>query len=838
MGVFPGLATGASSLSNASQIIKVIGNNIANVNTPGFKRSRATTSEAFYSTLAASNGIQVDKSQVGNGAGQVNIQRIITQGNNKATGITLDVAIEGAGFFILKDITDPAGQRLLYTRDGSFDLDNNRTLIHKATKNTVQAFTVDAAGAITNTLANVVFGTGTSIGRASTKVEFQGNLDSNAENLGTASLFTSDFKTDEFLVITGTNDQIAFESGSSGLITASLITDGLLTSGTAVNGAAVAQAIKTALEAKNGSGDSYTVTYDRPSDRFNIVSNESNVNKITFRHSNTAASTASGLLGFLAVDSEAILQGEKEFSDVGVAFNVIAGVNDTLTATVDGTAVAITVPAGNYTGRELAFKIQQEIITSSPALLGTKVSYSADGSIDRFKLTGPKTGGAHIINQPTNAATPIISVAATQSTVTGGTLLATTGFNTGTGKVGTGFFDAANPVATSSANVSMDVFDDLGGTHSVTVFVRKTGANIWEWHATLDASDLIDPTPGTKRGEFIITAGTNDRLSFEVGGSGLLSADLIGGSGGLVTPGSVVTGATLAAGIRNALEAADPSGDIYAVSYNAVSDKFSITNNLGNLNTITFRHSNTASTASNTLGFLAVDSPAISVGGAEVSDIADAEIEEVASGLLKFTTDGKLDSETLTPGTGLFTFAPEFAGNPAPTANQAITFDFGDAITTDTTVLGTGDDGVSQFSTGSRELSKESEFAIDIIKVDGVRNGLFEALTIDRSDNILATLSNGETQLIARLALALFPAEGELFAVGDNFFIENTASGPPVFVSPDTGGAGRIIPEALETSNSDLGEEFVDLILAQALFQANARVVTVSDEILQALTRI
>jgi len=306
----------------------------------------------------------------------------------------------------------------------------------------------------------------------------------------------------------------------------------------------------------------------------------------------------------------------------------------------------------------------------------------------------------------------------------------------------------------------------------------------------------------------------------------------------LVTPGTVVTGATLAAGIRNALEAADPSGDIYAVSYNAVSDKFSITNNLGNLNTITFRHSNTASTASNTLGFLAVDSPAISVGGAEVSDIADAEIEEVASGLLKFTTDGKLDSETLTPGTGLFTFAPEFAGNPAPTANQAITFDFGDAITTDTTVLGTGDDGVSQFSTGSRELSKKSEFAIDIIKVDGVRNGLFEALTIDRSDNILATLSNGETQLIARLALALFPAEGELFAVGDNFFIENTASGPPVFVSPDTAGAGRIIPEALESSNSDLGEEFVDLILAQALFQANARVVTVSDEILQALTRI
>ena len=159
--------------------------------------------------------------------------------------------------------------------------------------------------------------------------------------------------------------------------------------------------------------------------------------------------------------------------------------------------------------------------------------------------------------------------------------------------------------------------------------------------------------------------------------------------------------------------------------------------------------------------------------------------------------------------------------------------------------MGTGDDGVSQFSrslsalaAGSKELIKGSEFAIDIIKVDGVRNGLFEGLTIRRSGDILATFTNGETQVIGRLALALFPAEGELFAVADNFFVENSASGAPVFVSPDTAGAGRIIPEALETSNSDLAEEFVDLILAQALFQANARVVTVSDEILQSLTRI
>ncbi len=616
MGVFPGLATGASSLKNAAQQIQVIGNNIANTNTPGFKRSRATTSEAFYATLQGTLYIQ-GENQVGNGAGQVIVQKIFSQGNATPTGEPLDSAIEGRGFFILSDPSDPTGVKNSYTRDGSFRLDNTRTLIHPGTGRKVRAFGVDATGVVdTTVIGDIVLDLGTSIGKPTSNVKITGILDAKAPILGTAGSFTSAAITDNFIVQTGTNDVLQFESGVSGLVTANLITDGGLTSGAPVTGDALATAVKTALEAQNGNSDTYEVTYEEISDRFTIKNRSGNVNSLTLRHSN-AASSASGLLGFLAVDSAPIAGGGSDVSDVGVAFNVVTDVNDTLAATIDGTAITpITLAAGNYTGQELAFKIERGIASQSNALAGTKVTYNADGSFNRFKLSGARTGGAFTINQPSNGTTPTVAIAATQSTVTGTTtaqsnsLFETTGFSTGTTLAGTGSFDATKAVATSTANVAIDVFDGLGGAHAANLFVKKTGENLWEWHVAMKGSDLAGAT-------------------------------------------------------------------------------------------------------------------------------ADDQFEEVASGLVKFTTDGKLETETFTAGTGTFNFDPEFSGGAVPPANQAIIFDFGTSTVTN---AGTGDDGVQQFG-----LSGGSLFEIGLVSMDGVRSGLFKAITIDTRGDILATFTNGET---------------------------------------------------------------------------------------------
>ena len=78
MGIFPGLTTGASSMQNASDQIQVIGNNLANVSTPGFKRSRALTKDAFYSTLTGSLN-----QQIGHGANHPVVSNASEEGKRR-----------------------------------------------------------------------------------------------------------------------------------------------------------------------------------------------------------------------------------------------------------------------------------------------------------------------------------------------------------------------------------------------------------------------------------------------------------------------------------------------------------------------------------------------------------------------------------------------------------------------------------------------------------------------------------------------------------------------------------------------------------------------------------
>jgi len=177
---------------------------------------------------------------------------------------------------------------------------------------------------------------------------------------------------------------------------------------------------------------------------------------------------------------------------------------------------------------------------------------------------------------------------------------------------------------------------------------------------------------------------------------------------------------------------------------------------------------------------------------------------------------------------------------------QAITFNFGSSIITEG---GTGDDGIGQFSSSTLgtdpSTGQAGQFVVPgeafqtrLVRVDGIKSGAFDAISINTKGDIIATFTNGSTQSIGRIALALFAADDSLDAVGDNLFKESALSGLALLTDPDTLGAGRLIPEALEASNSDIAEEFVELILAQQIFQANARVVSVSDEILEAITRI
>jgi flagellar hook protein FlgE len=190
---------------------------------------------------------------------------------------------------------------------------------------------------------------------------------------------------------------------------------------------------------------------------------------------------------------------------------------------------------------------------------------------------------------------------------------------------------------------------------------------------------------------------------------------------------------------------------------------------------------------------------------------------EIASGTLGFTNTGALDTETTVASSASFT-------NAAP--NQVITFDFGDAITTD---AGTGLTGATQFS-GASEVNSVNQ--------DGYGAGALQDVSISDDGTITGQFSNGQTRDVARVALAHFASDPGLRRAGNQLFEETSDSGQPSIGAAATGGTGWISSQALEGSNVDLGQELVTLIAYQRAFQANARTVSTADEMLQEISNL
>ena len=104
---------------------------------------------------------------------------------------------------------------------------------------------------------------------------------------------------------------------------------------------------------------------------------------------------------------------------------------------------------------------------------------------------------------------------------------------------------------------------------------------------------------------------------------------------------------------------------------------------------------------------------------------------------------------------------------------------------------------------------------------------------------------NGDTQIAGQIAIAKFSNPAGLEKAGSNLFLNSTnaglqvdGTGAPLYVAPETDGAASIVAGALAMSNVDLAEEFTEMITAQRAFQANTRIITTSDEILQELVNL
>lgn len=175
MGITSAFYSGVSGLNTNSQAMTVIGNNLANTNTVGFKGSRHVFADLLSGTINGSGG----SSQVGKGVGVSTMDTMFSQGTFETTESNLDCAIEGDGFFILREEGD---QTSYYSRAGAFSFDEAGYL-----KNPeglyVQGIAYDADGALVggDPTDIQVLSTGLIAGSATTELSLETNLNADAE---------------------------------------------------------------------------------------------------------------------------------------------------------------------------------------------------------------------------------------------------------------------------------------------------------------------------------------------------------------------------------------------------------------------------------------------------------------------------------------------------------------------------------------------------------------------------------------------------------------------------------------------------------------------------------
>jgi flagellar hook protein FlgE len=197
----PQFSTPLSGLSATSNALSVVANNLANLNTPGYKGQSASFRDQFYQSLGSSGS--GDPMQVGGGVAIGSITTKFTNGNTSNTGVSTDVAISGSGFFV----TDSAGAAG-YTRDGHFSINDEGYLITESGQ-LVMGYKADANGVVSSaqTLSALQMSKGMTIPATPTglvRLNMNLNADASAaqqdvtvyDSLGTAHVMTFKFTKD------------------------------------------------------------------------------------------------------------------------------------------------------------------------------------------------------------------------------------------------------------------------------------------------------------------------------------------------------------------------------------------------------------------------------------------------------------------------------------------------------------------------------------------------------------------------------------------------------------------------------------------------------------------
>lgn len=809
------LWSGVSGLQSHQVAMDVESHNIANVNTVGFKYSRANFSDQFSQTArpaTAPEGELGGKNamQIGLGTQIVSTQQIFRQGSIETTDSNTDMAIQGNGFFI---VSPDGGLTRYYTRNGQFTRDSlgnfvdNNGYIVQGWMRDEETNTIDPTGPI----KNIVIEPGLSIpANATTEINYKGNLNSgneigsqsspiysldhhhgwvdknndglinnNNELFGTTDLgnstennenwaeFYTDAKGNVKMHEKGVDLGVIFnEKGSSlnlrenqGIWVS--YADAKYTSG-AITG----------LDAQNGTNLNIDL---------NGVNIQGNVKTLS--------------------EIEALINAKQ--AQTGVSASIVNGnrlqlVNQNNTGTTENMKnIKLVAHDGNNANavNGIIFGGNQEQATGSATIITAyKYTYSKaapdtatheynDATDRKVRTTedlrrAMQTDARLYVNYNENGATQILSAAgatAVQAWQANGTFTQSATANRNDGVEVTinaqGQFSISNP----AGDAWNEQDGDGGNGNNDTIDNRDPNQAAQNRNNTPDDHTLTLTVTGFSSD----TVNVNQKLT-----------DVFSSISGSLTSGSSSTK------VSSAIKMASHS--MTTEVYDSLGTKHEVA--------IEFRKvEQTEENGTRWSMVIRVPEPA------QINP--DAPVyKNIITGEIRFKSDGSIlgyqpSSITLTPNNG-------------SSAGQTIALNFG--------TLG-GFEGMRSY---------DAKSSTDNIAQDGYKGGTLNDLRIDENGKIIGSFTNGRSLALAQVGMATFTNNNGLENLGGNVFGETANSGAAVIGAANTGARGKISGSALEMSNVDLSRAFTQLIVVQRGYQANSKTITTSDTMLNTLLQL
>ena len=820
------LFSGVSGLKGHQTRMDVIGNNIANVNTTGFKSSRVTFADTLSQTQtgASAPGDNLggtNPKQIGLGAGVASIDLLFTDGSIQSTGKNTDLCLSGNGLFIVKQ-----GKDTYYTRDGAFEFDAQGNYVLPGNGMYVQGWVADDNGKLPDSktdgnMKNIVVQTGKGMEpKATTTATYVNNLNASTPIITKVNGYDADSW--QCSANTPCDLQLCDETGTISTVVAGtngvIYAPGDVYSSSSVNYSTAGDMVTVnkfhspvTVTLANGNTHSFDYTSTDPDWKYGYTTTTAGDSakatssvSVTLKN-NTSNRTASG-----DVNTTYTVGGTATTSFSTSGTTVTRGTGETLVLHLqDGTTHDVTnSPQASYVlgsdtytyngrtstviGAEVSFTVDEMTVISDE---GDGASLRVGSNVNDGYALQYVTDGSSVTPSASNVVTLTLDDNSTISGLVAG----------GPYKVGDGYTSTYNRTVGDSVTPGKVRFELLDANGNITYFDDEvpTG-NTYTVGSTFTYTANGNTVQATINGFAPLNTIKAIAIQSQITGISDTENTLVE----KIIPGSVTASNT------NALNLTFSDGTTQTVTsgtYNIgnslpLTTIINVYDSLGVVHMVPVYFTKTATGSGETTRD--GNQWTINVDGSNVAGTTSSIKED----------DGSTTTVTMDPTVLQFSTAGELLQG-----SGAIAFTITDGANRSQTVaLSVAD--LTQYASGNTIKAD----------TDGNESGTLKSVSIDSSGVITGTYTNGIKRTEAQVAIAQFSNASGLTKTGSSLYQTSNNSGTAnVKAATDLGVT--ITPSALEMSNVDIANEFSDMIITQRGFQSNSKIITVGDEMLETL---